>query len=159
MRLANICLVSRGYKKAGQGNPDEARGARYLLKDYVNGKLLYVFPPPDALVSVHEIFKKESVKRMLFIRAQKMESKKSDSNDDINVPPMSVVPESSVSGFGNEKSVDAGFVGKFSQKGFARVQLYPHQQMEGEQIAKGDKKHKKGKRGKTRDAWTTDYNY
>ncbi len=28
--------VARGYKKAAQGNPDEARAARYILKDYVN---------------------------------------------------------------------------------------------------------------------------
>ncbi|BFZ53035.1 hypothetical protein PYCC9005_000058 [Savitreella phatthalungensis] len=38
--------ISRGYTKAGQGNPDESRAARYILKDYVNGKLLFVQPPP-----------------------------------------------------------------------------------------------------------------
>ena len=32
--------------RSGQGNPDEARGARYVLKDYVNGKLLFCHPPP-----------------------------------------------------------------------------------------------------------------
>jgi large subunit GTPase 1 len=32
--------------RSGQGNPDEARSARYVLKDYVNGKLLYCHPPP-----------------------------------------------------------------------------------------------------------------
>ena len=30
-----------------QGNPDEARAARVLLKDYVSGKLLYGHPPPQ----------------------------------------------------------------------------------------------------------------
>ena len=30
------------------GNPDEARAARYILKDYVNAKLLYCHPPPNA---------------------------------------------------------------------------------------------------------------
>ena len=29
-----------------QGVPDVNRGARYILKDYVNGKLLYCYPPP-----------------------------------------------------------------------------------------------------------------
>ncbi|OLL26988.1 Large subunit GTPase 1 [Neolecta irregularis DAH-3] len=38
---------ARGYTKAGQGNPDESRAARCILKDFVNGKLLYVHPPPD----------------------------------------------------------------------------------------------------------------
>lgn len=30
------CLVARGYFRSSQGNPDEARAARYILKDYVN---------------------------------------------------------------------------------------------------------------------------
>ena len=38
--------VARGFMRSGQGNPDEARAARYVLKDYVNGKLLYSHPPP-----------------------------------------------------------------------------------------------------------------
>lgn len=39
-------VVARGYTRSGQGNPDEARSARDVLKDYVNGKLLYCHPPP-----------------------------------------------------------------------------------------------------------------
>ncbi|KAG7099008.1 hypothetical protein E1B28_000892 [Marasmius oreades] len=38
--------IARGYMRSGQGNPDEARGARYVLKDYVNAKLLFCHPPP-----------------------------------------------------------------------------------------------------------------
>ncbi|KAJ2813887.1 hypothetical protein H4S07_000341 [Coemansia furcata] len=38
--------AARGMFKGGEGNPDEARAARVLLKDYVNGKLLYCHPPP-----------------------------------------------------------------------------------------------------------------
>ncbi|KAI7906545.1 uncharacterized protein BX663DRAFT_496834 [Cokeromyces recurvatus] len=38
--------VARGYFRSSQGNPDEARAARYILKDYVNGKLLFCHPPP-----------------------------------------------------------------------------------------------------------------
>ncbi|CAK7210978.1 hypothetical protein SBRCBS47491_000962 [Sporothrix bragantina] len=37
---------ARGFTKTGQGQPDESRAARYILKDYVNGKLLFVAPPP-----------------------------------------------------------------------------------------------------------------
>lgn len=29
------------------GQPDQSRSARYVLKDYVNGKLLYCHAPPD----------------------------------------------------------------------------------------------------------------
>ncbi|KAL2259642.1 hypothetical protein VTK26DRAFT_6619 [Humicola hyalothermophila] len=36
----------RGFMTQGQGQPDQSRAARYLLKDYVNGKLLWVEPPP-----------------------------------------------------------------------------------------------------------------
>ncbi|KAF8078794.1 hypothetical protein FPV67DRAFT_1466520 [Lyophyllum atratum] len=38
--------IARGYTRASYGNPDEARSARYILKDYVNGKLLFCHPPP-----------------------------------------------------------------------------------------------------------------
>lgn len=37
---------ARGFSTQGLGQPDESRAARYILKDYVNGKLLYVHPPP-----------------------------------------------------------------------------------------------------------------
>ncbi|KAG2211834.1 uncharacterized protein EV154DRAFT_521060 [Mucor mucedo] len=38
--------IARGYVRSSQGNPDESRAARYILKDYVNGKLLFCHPPP-----------------------------------------------------------------------------------------------------------------
>lgn len=37
---------ARGYMTQGFGSADESRASRYILKDYVNGKLLYVNPPP-----------------------------------------------------------------------------------------------------------------
>ena len=45
--LTTGSLVARGFARAGQGNPDEARAARYILKDYVNAKLLFCHPPPN----------------------------------------------------------------------------------------------------------------
>ena len=39
--------VARGFAKTGQGQPDESRAARYILKDYVSGKLLFCHPPPN----------------------------------------------------------------------------------------------------------------
>ncbi|ODV63227.1 ribosome biogenesis GTPase LSG1 [Ascoidea rubescens DSM 1968] len=38
---------ARGYMTQGFGSADQSRAARYILKDYVNGKLLYVLPPPN----------------------------------------------------------------------------------------------------------------
>ncbi|KAK2877766.1 hypothetical protein FQN49_001219 [Arthroderma sp. PD_2] len=37
---------ARGFATTGLGQPDESRAARYVLKDYVNGKLLFCHPPP-----------------------------------------------------------------------------------------------------------------
>ena len=34
--------VARGFTKAGQGNPDESRAARYILKDYVNVSCIFI---------------------------------------------------------------------------------------------------------------------
>ncbi|KAF1953196.1 P-loop containing nucleoside triphosphate hydrolase protein [Byssothecium circinans] len=38
--------TARGFQTQGLGQPDESRAARYILKDYVKGKLLYCHPPP-----------------------------------------------------------------------------------------------------------------
>jgi large subunit GTPase 1 len=37
---------ARGYMTQGFGSADEPRASRYILKDYVSGKLLFVNPPP-----------------------------------------------------------------------------------------------------------------
>ncbi|CDZ96722.1 Predicted GTP-binding protein MMR1 [Phaffia rhodozyma] len=39
--------IARGYTRASFGLPDTSRAARYVLKDYVNAKLLYCHPPPN----------------------------------------------------------------------------------------------------------------
>ncbi len=47
--------TARGFTKTGQGQPDESRAARYILKDYVSGKLLFCHPPPsDPPINLHE---------------------------------------------------------------------------------------------------------
>lgn len=38
---------ARGFATTGLGQPDESRAVRYVLKDYVNGKLLFCHPPPE----------------------------------------------------------------------------------------------------------------
>ncbi|KAF1735193.1 Large subunit GTPase 1 [Beauveria bassiana] len=44
--LLRAYAAARGFKTSGLGQPDQSRAARYILKDYVNGKLLFVSPPP-----------------------------------------------------------------------------------------------------------------
>ncbi|KAJ1955764.1 hypothetical protein GGI12_005481 [Dipsacomyces acuminosporus] len=45
--LLTAYAAARGMFKGGEGNPDESRAARIILKDYVNGKLTYCHPPPE----------------------------------------------------------------------------------------------------------------
>ena len=44
--LLRAYAAARGFYTQGLGQPDESRAARYVLKDYVSGKLLFVRPPP-----------------------------------------------------------------------------------------------------------------
>lgn len=44
--LLNAYARARGFMTQGFGSADEPRASRYILKDYVNGKLLAVTPPP-----------------------------------------------------------------------------------------------------------------
>ncbi|KAF8329131.1 uncharacterized protein EI90DRAFT_3017371 [Cantharellus anzutake] len=46
--LLKAYAIARGFSRSGQGNPDEARAARYVLKNYVEGRLLFCHPPPRA---------------------------------------------------------------------------------------------------------------
>ena len=50
---------ARGFSRTGVGQPDESRAARYILKDYVNGKLLFCHPPPNDPPINPEEFNKE----------------------------------------------------------------------------------------------------
>uniref|UniRef100_T1J4B8 Large subunit GTPase 1 homolog n=1 Tax=Strigamia maritima TaxID=126957 RepID=T1J4B8_STRMM len=47
--------LTRGYTTQ-RGLPDEARSSRYILKDYINGKLLYCHGPPDVNQDDYHIF-------------------------------------------------------------------------------------------------------
>ncbi|CUM62600.1 uncharacterized protein PRCAT00000152001 [Priceomyces carsonii] len=45
--LLNAYARARGYMTQGFGSADEPRASRYILKDFVNGKLKFVNPPPE----------------------------------------------------------------------------------------------------------------
>ncbi|WVQ94771.1 hypothetical protein IAU59_001852 [Kwoniella sp. CBS 9459] len=44
--LLSTYAIARGMTRSSFGMPDTSRAARYILKDYVNAKLLYAHPPP-----------------------------------------------------------------------------------------------------------------
>ncbi|KAF0696813.1 Aste57867_12475 [Aphanomyces stellatus] len=44
--VLEVYARARGFTTTGKGGPDTSRAARQLLRDYVNGKLLYCHPPP-----------------------------------------------------------------------------------------------------------------
>ncbi|PKI85370.1 hypothetical protein MVES1_000476 [Malassezia vespertilionis] len=46
LELLSAYAVARGFVRQGQGNPDESRAARYVLKDYNSARLLFAHPPP-----------------------------------------------------------------------------------------------------------------
>ncbi|PFH58482.1 hypothetical protein XA68_13610 [Ophiocordyceps unilateralis] len=46
--LLRAYAIARGFCTQGLGQPDESRAARRVLKDYVNGKLIFVQPPPGS---------------------------------------------------------------------------------------------------------------
>ena len=44
--ILSAYATARGFATTGKGGPDQFRAARHILKDYVNGRLLYCHPPP-----------------------------------------------------------------------------------------------------------------
>jgi len=111
--------VARGYTRSSQGNPDESRAARYILKDYINGRILHCIPPDgvDAAQFNEEIYegKTLSAKREAKLQAVHKE-------DDGPRPfDMSFFRPAT------DQSLTANTVGKFAASGYQRTQMYPSQ--------------------------------
>ncbi|KAG0006148.1 hypothetical protein BGZ65_009176 [Modicella reniformis] len=133
--------VARGFTKAGQGNPDESRAARYVLKDYVNGKLLFCTPPPgsDPIEFNAEHNQLDRFKKRKQLPTQRLPATASTYINMNAVTPLSHTG----SGTGKTAAVDATFFQPMRQTmylpritgktaldatgGISRVQLYPHQ--------------------------------
>jgi len=129
--------------RSGQGNPDEARSARYILKDYVNGKLLFCHSPPG----VSEVeFNQPTYKNALVWMAGKKRApvtrvgKDSDTFVPSNVPTSNAGSILPAQGQGaRSRAIDQSFFESntnvqssrpFTQengKEFSRTTLYPHQ--------------------------------
>lgn len=149
MILPYRLTVARGYTRAGQGNPDESRAARYILKDYVNGKILYCHPPPDL---DRKEFNEETMARQLRRAEGKKRApvtrvgKNADTAPDVFLPlPGSTVEDSEtpqIKQSTKSRALDRDFFesqamgsrpyiqgGGKARDGtsIARLQLYPHQ--------------------------------
>ncbi|XP_065218737.1 large subunit GTPase 1 homolog [Planococcus citri] len=61
--LLNAYAYNRGFMTAN-GQPDNPRAARYILKDYVNGKLLYCYAPPNTDQKEFHTFEKPAVEKL-----------------------------------------------------------------------------------------------
>ncbi|KAI8818060.1 uncharacterized protein EV422DRAFT_622247 [Fimicolochytrium jonesii] len=159
--------VARGFTKSSQGNPDEARAARYILKDYVSGKLLYAHPPPgiDA-----ESFNAPMYRNKRFASRRPVEhpavQQPTDAADPSSTPSTTTLSTPASSALDaaffapQTTTVRAGVVGKHQQGDFSRVKLYPHQGAQAPQplanAGKATKLHdkKNRRRGKQRTDWT-----
>ncbi|XP_006454004.1 hypothetical protein AGABI2DRAFT_182004 [Agaricus bisporus var. bisporus H97] len=127
--------IARGYTRSGQGNPDEARAARYILKDYVNAKLLFCHSPPGIEESVFN----EQTRQMALIRAER--KKKAPVTRVGKDSDTFVAPSSTVSGGGPKtNAVDNDFFDRErlssypsiqghnkTGQAFSRAKFYPHQ--------------------------------
>ncbi|GAA6014382.1 hypothetical protein JCM11491_007035 [Sporobolomyces phaffii] len=147
----NTYSLGRGFFTGGHaGNTDISRAARVILKDYVNGKLLYVQPPPD--VSADE-FNAET-RDLETLRAQNRLKKKMAPTTRVSQKSDYYVPPSS-GGAGVENSMNAtrqsyradALDQQFFAKEKGKVNLVGVKKTK---EASGDKMHKKKKREKQR---------
>lgn len=170
-------IVGRGYTKSGQGNPDEARAARYILKDYVNGKLLFCHPPPGISgASFNEPTHRNTLVQVAGKKQAPITRVGKDSDTFVASNALPSLKENPTLGQGSKsRLIDMDFFEKgsglsarpFMQengKPFSRANLYPHQnivtdngipidpsqaRLQAIMYAK-DKRHKKIKRAKQR---------
>ncbi|KAJ1657173.1 hypothetical protein IWQ61_003376 [Dispira simplex] len=168
--------VARGFTRSGQGNPDESRAARYILKDYVNGKLLYNQPPPTGLND--EPVSSETFNQELYdphMLAEKTQHLVELPNGEYMIKAAASQRQKATAVTSTKVvSLDTKFfnsgqdlahapktTGKFSTGTFTRNQLYPHHQRVGNDgrvlnsvstlsgtanPGQGKKHHKKGKK-------------
>jgi large subunit GTPase 1 len=130
--------TARGFMRSGMGTPDESRAARYILKDYVAGKLLYCYPPPDSVSpeefnkEIHDPQKFESMferkKPVGEARQVKTTSGKQSSAKAPGQASSSRRVNALDNAFFNKHYGAPRIRGRFADSGeFTRVKLYPHQ--------------------------------
>ncbi|KAG6003861.1 hypothetical protein E4U43_000840 [Claviceps pusilla] len=117
--LLRAYATARGFATQGLGQPDIARASRYILKDYVNGKLLFVHPPPgidDARAFNRELYGEDNLpekRRAALVAATESMSLADDASlatlDTDMLPTMPMGPKT--------KRLDAGFFGAKGTQG------------------------------------------
>ena len=117
---------ARGFRTQGLGQPDESRAARFVLKDYVNGKLLFVHPPPgieDAIAFNDELYDEHHLpeKRRTALATHAQSLSLEDDEPAVAEPDMVAFPagpktERLDKGFFNAKSTQAHLSMPFSYK-------------------------------------------
>ncbi|WFD18040.1 hypothetical protein MCAP1_000252 [Malassezia caprae] len=65
LEVLTAYAIARGLVRQGQGNPDESRAARYVLKDYINARLLFAHPPPGVDANEFNAAQREHMREML----------------------------------------------------------------------------------------------
>jgi len=65
LEVLTAYAVARGLVRQGQGNPDESRAARYVLKDYINARLLFAHPPPGVDANEFNAAQREHMREAL----------------------------------------------------------------------------------------------
>lgn len=171
-----VSSVARGFARSGQGNPDEARAARYILKDYVNAKLLYCHHPPGTsetafndMTQAHALSRISKKKRAPLTRVGKNADTFIDHGTAVvtgeNLPQSQRARAVDESFFDSEQVLSSRpFVqgGTLHGQEFSRAQRYPHQSAlnddgtviitpSGAEVHEKSKKHfKGGKRVKQR---------
>ncbi|ESK98012.1 ribosome biogenesis gtpase [Moniliophthora roreri MCA 2997] len=139
--LSVAYAIARGYMRSGQGTPDEARAARYILKDYVNAKLLFCHPPPGVDPAVfNEQTHRLSLRR--YANKKHAPTTRVGKGSDTYIPPAQDEGKSILPAKGQDaksRALDREFFdnrgmfgvyakGVHGAKGqFARAQVLPHQ--------------------------------
>ena len=177
---------ARGFATTGQGQPDESRAARYVLKDYVSGKLLFCHPPPtDPPIEPQEFNRELYDVAHLPQKRQAMLAAQAEADFDANseVSLMNHPSESPAPAVQGQKSsnLDKGFFGagrgnaghltmpfnhKYSEQGMAsgkqlsgrkqRTMVAIEKGLDPSEVRLSGKKHFKGKKTKTKSSGKID---
>jgi len=123
---------ARGFTRTGQGQPDESRAARYVLKDYVNGKLLFCQPPPgdlDPFEFNRELYDEGHLPEKRRLALQLMDSSMDDTFSVADTDVSEFIPQGAKSrgldgqffgqGQGNSAHLRMPFQHKYSEQGTA----------------------------------------
>ncbi|SCV70673.1 BQ2448_3435 [Microbotryum intermedium] len=141
--------IARGYFTGGMGNADTSRAARVVLKDYVNGKLLYCSPPPSV---TEDEFNSENrdvdrLKSLGLLRAKRAPTTRVPVKADTYIPQVgeegAAEAMSKTRQSARAKALDRrfftskemvglpgvrGVAGEKNGASFSRVRMFPHQQ-------------------------------